>query len=77
MQLSLLTKPSIDDENIKNICYEKEIEYLAYSPLALGILTVPPDKSPKPKTFLRQKLFQRILPKTIELRTLIADISKK
>ena len=77
MQLSLLTKPSLDDENIKHICDKNEIEYLAYSPLGLGILTVPPDKSPKPQTFLRQKLFQRILPKTIELRTLMTNIGKK
>ena len=77
MQFSLLTKPSLEDENIKKICEDNEIEYLAYSPLALGILTIPPNKSPKPKTFLRQKLFQRILPKTIELRTLIANIGKK
>ena len=77
MQFSLLTKPSLEDESIKNICKENEIEYLAYSPLALGILTVPPNKFPTPKTLLRQKLFQRILPKTIELRTLITNISKK
>ena len=76
MQLSLLTKPSLEDENIKIICDENEIEYLAYSPLGLGILSVPPNKSPKPKTFLRQSLFQRILPKTIELRTLITNIGK-
>ena len=77
MQLSLLTKPSLEDEQIKNICDENEIEYLAYSPLGLGILTVPPDKNPKPKTFLRQKLFQRILPKTVELRKLLTNFSKK
>ena len=77
MQFSLLTKPSLEDESIKNICEENEIEYLAYSPLGLGILTVPPNKFPTPKTLLRQKLFQRILPKTIELRTLITNISKK
>ena len=77
MQFSLLTKPSLEDESIKNICEENEIEYLAYSPLGLGILTVPPNKFPTPKTLLRQKLFQRILPKTIELRTLITNIGKK
>ena len=77
MQFSLLTKPSLEDESIKNICEENEIEYLAYSPLGLGILTVPPNKFPTPKTLLRQKLFQRILPKTIGLRTLINNIGKK
>ena len=77
MQFSLLTKPTLEDEKIKNICIENNIEYLAYSPLALGILTIPPHKSPKPSTFLRQKLFQNILPKTIELRTLLTNIGKK
>ncbi len=76
-QLSLLTKPSLEDENIKNLCAKNEIEYLAYSPLGLGVLTIPPNKSPKPTTFLRQKLFERILPKTIELRTLITNIGNK
>ena len=77
IQLSLLTKPSLREKNIKRICDKNEIEYLAYSPLALGILTVPPDKSPKPKTLIRQKLYQKILPETIELRTLINNIGKK
>jgi len=77
MQLSLLTKPSLTDEEIKNICNEHNIEYLAYSPLALGVLTIPPNKSPQPSTFLRQKLFETILPKTTELRTLLTNIGKK
>jgi len=77
MQFSLLTKPSLEDKKIKNICNEKNIEYLAYSPLALGILTIPPDKSPKTSTLIRQKLFERILPKTKELRKLLTDIGKK
>ena len=77
MQFSLLTKPSLEDENLKNICNEYNIEYLAYSPLALGVLTIPADKSHKPSTFLRQKLFERILPKTKELRLLLTNIGKK
>jgi len=77
MQFSLLTKPSFQDEQIKNICNELEIEYLAYSPLALGLLTIPPNKYPKPSTFIRQKLFERILPQTRELRTLLTNIGKK
>ena len=76
-QFSLLTKPSLEDERIKNICNENNIEYLAYSPLALGVLTIPPNKSPKPSTFLRQSLFKIILPKTKELRTLLNNIGKK
>ena len=77
IQFSLLTKPSIEDEKIKNICKENDIEYLAYSPLALGILTIPPDKSPKPSTIIRQKLFERMLPRTKDLRKLLLNIGKK
>ena len=77
MQFSLLTKPSLEDENIRNLCNELNIEYLAYSPLALGVLCIPPNKSPQPSTFLRQKLFERILPKTTELRTLLTNIANK
>ena len=76
-QLSLLTKPTYEDEEIKNVCIQNNVEYLAYSPLALGMLTIPPDKSPNPTTFVRKKLFQRILPKTKELRGLLTDIGKK
>ena len=77
MQFSLLTKPTLEEERIKNICFEHNIEYLAYSPLALGVLTIPPNTSPKPSTFLRKKLFNRILPKTKELRTILTKIGKK
>ena len=77
MQFSLLTKPTLNDQRIKHICNEHNIEYLAYSPLAMGLLTIPPNKSPKPSTFLRQKLFQIILPKTKELRTLLTNIGEK
>ena len=77
IQFSLLTKPSLQDKKIKNICNFHNIEYLAYSPLALGLLTIPPEQSPKPSTFLRKKLFQTILPKTIELRALLTNIGKK
>ncbi len=76
MQFSLLTQPSEKDEEIKNICIANNIEYLAYSPLALGVLAIPPHKSPNPSTFLRRQLFKRTLPKTIELRTLLYSFSK-
>ncbi len=77
MQFSLLTKPSLEDEKIQHICDEHNIEYLAYSPLALGLLAIPTNQSPKPSTFIRNQLFQRILPKTKELRTLLSNIGKK
>ena len=77
LQFSLLTKQSQEDHEMKMLCNELNIEYLAYSPLALGILTIPPNQSAKPSTFLRHKLFKTILPKTIELRELLANIANK
>ncbi len=77
MQFSLLTKPSLEDERIKNICKEHNLEYLAYSPLGLGVLTIPPNNYSKPSTFLRQQLFKRIIPKTKELRALLTNIGTK
>ena len=77
MQFSLLTKPSANNKKTQEICRENNIEYLAYSPLALGILTVPPNESPNPSTFLRQELFKRVLPKTQELRALLKKIGNK
>ena len=76
-QFSLLTKISLDDEKIKNLCDENDIDFLAYSPLALGILSIPPDQHPKPSTLLRQQLFQKILPTTKELRAELNNIAKK
>ncbi len=77
MQFSLLTRPSLKDQEIKNICLENNIEYLAYSPLALGILSIPPNATPKPSTIIRRQLFARILPKTKELRNVLEEISNK
>ena len=77
MQFSLLTKPTLKDKIIRNFCKEQKIEYLAYSPLAMGILTIPPNRSPKPSTFLRKQLFKTILPKTKELRSLLSSLGKK
>ena len=77
IQFSLLTKPSIEEEKIKNICKENNIEYLAYSPLALGVLCVAPNSDSKPATFLRQELFKRMLPKTKELRSELFNIGQK
>ena len=54
---------------IKNVCQEFDIELLAYSPLALGVLAIPPNnKNSVAKTFLRSNLFRRLLPASFELR---------
>ncbi len=76
-QFSLLSKPSVENKIMKDICNENNIEYLAYSPLALGILAIPANEYPKPSTLIRQKIFQRILPKTKELRSLLSEIGNK
>ena len=75
IQMSLLS-PNIEARtNMYKICKELEIELLAYSPLALGILAIPPGESIIPQTFIRKNLFKNLVPKTKEIRQALYDIS--
>ena len=77
IQFSLLASPSINEQKIKDFCKEKDIELIAYSPLALGILAIPPERLYSPSTFIRNRIFQQVLPKTIPLRTTLNNIGKR
>ncbi len=69
IQFSLLSPVPNKCLQIKEICKELNIELLAYSPLALGILAIPPNEDKiAVTTFLRSTLFRRLLPASIELR---------
>ena len=76
IQMSLLSPEPEKEEMIKNTCDELEIDLLAYSPLALGILGIPPEESGNPSTFLRKSLFKKLLPKTINIRQALYQIGK-
>lgn len=73
IQFSLL---SPIDTNILEICKDLNIELLAYSPLALGILAISPENNETPKTYIRRQLFNRLLPQTIRLRQCLNQIAK-
>ena len=77
VQFSLLCPLPKERPNILDICEELGIELISYSPLALGILTIPPGEEGRNLSFIRSKLFQNLIPKTIELRTLLESISKE
>ncbi len=76
VQFSLLSPDTKSSLEIKNICKELNIELLAYSPLALGILTIPGEKYNYPKTLLRKRLYSQLLPKTKNLRKALNQIAK-
>jgi pyridoxine 4-dehydrogenase len=50
---------------------------LAYSPLALGILAIPPGGQGTTSTLLRSRLFQRLLPASEDLRSLMVEIASQ
>ncbi len=69
IQFSLLSPQPNKSLQIKEVCKELNIDLLAYSPLALGVLAIPPNDEQVPETtFLRSRLFRRLLPASIELR---------
>ena len=69
IQFSLLSPEPNKCLQITDVCKELNIELLAYSPLALGVLTIPPNEKNFPvSTVLRSSLFRRLLPASIELR---------
>ena len=53
------------------------VELLAYSPLALGILAIPTGVQGNTSTLLRSRLFQRLLPASEDLRSVMGEIAAK
>ncbi len=76
VQFSLLAPDPMQAGGLKHTCAELGIELLAYSPLALGVLAVPPGDNPPPCTRLRAGLFQRLLPSSLGLRQEMAAIAE-
>ena len=76
IQFSLLSPDFLKQTNVKRICEENEIDFLAYSPLSFGILCIDPDKDEdKQYSFLRSLIFNNYKKSTIELRRCLKKIA--
>ena len=75
VQLSLLAPEALLNGQLAQVCQELDVELLAYSPLALGILAIPPGVQGTTSTVLRSRLFRRLLPASEDLRAVMAEIA--
>ena len=66
-----------DSQALLKLCHEREIEVLAYSPLAFGVLSQPPGTGVIKGTALRRRIFQRLLPASEELRQELNAIAEQ
>ena len=78
LQFSLLSpQDRLDSKtNIIDICKRLEIDFIAYSPLALGILTMPVGEEKVPSTILRKAIFNKVVPASQNLRQIVQKIAK-
>ena len=74
VQYSLLSPGDTKADALRQLCSERGIEVLAYSPLAFGVLTLPPAAESRPRTFLRRQLINRLLPASHSLRSVLSLI---
>jgi pyridoxine 4-dehydrogenase len=75
VQLSLLAPQPLEAGGVAEVCRELKIELIAYSPLALGLLSR--SSSPgnnRPLTGARRSLFQRLEPQIQALRNRMHEI---
>ena len=75
VQFSLISPQRNIYKKIEEICKDLEIDLLAYSPLALGVLAISPNAEIQPSTALRQRLFKNLLPKSLKLRKGLNDLA--
>jgi len=75
VQYSLLSPGDAKADALRQLCHERGIEVLAYSPLAFGVLTLSPEAERRSGTFLRRQLFNRLVPASRSLRTVVAAIA--
>ncbi len=76
VQFSLLSPDFQKQINVKRICEENNIDFLAYSPLSLGILCMDPQiNEENQNSFLRRFIFKKFTKDTIELRMSLKKIA--
>jgi len=76
VQCSLLAPSPIEPGGVAAVCRDLEIQLIAYSPLALGLLARPPAASVPATTGARRLLFARLWPRIQPLLELLADIAR-
>ena len=76
IQFSLLSPDFLKNINVKRICENNNIDFLAYSPLSFGILCIDPEKDEdKQNSFLRSLIFKNYKKSTTELRRCLKKIA--
>ena len=76
IQFSLLSPDFLKQTNVKRICENNNIDFLAYSPLSFGILCIDPEKDEdKQNSFLRSLIFKSYKKSTTELRRCLKKIA--
>ena len=76
VQFSLLSPNNAKQKYVKKICDQNKIDFLAYSPLAFGILCQDPSITDTGKrSLLRNFIFQTYNKPTLELRNVMKEIS--
>ena len=76
VQCSLLAPADNQLRELIAVCSDLGVEVLAYSPLAFGVLACAPGSEERRSfTWLRQRLFQRLLPASLELRSAMEAIA--
>ena len=76
IQFSLLAPASPFLQTFLEFCFKQKIEVLAYSPLAFGILSKPPQFKYIGGTKLRRQVFRSLLDASSSLRQTIHEIAK-
>jgi len=77
VQLSLLAPEPIRPGGLVEVCRELGIELIAYSPLALGLLTRMPGEEPPLPSGPRRWLFRRLWPELQPLLEAMAQIAER
>ena len=77
VQFSLVSPNNQKQKYVKKICDQNNIDFLAYSPLAFGILCKDPSLTDEGKrSLLRNFIFQTYDKPTLELRQVMKEIAK-
>ncbi|ABM71268.1 Aldo/keto reductase family [Prochlorococcus marinus str. MIT 9515] len=76
VQFSLLSPDYLKQINVKKICENNDIDFLAYSPLSFGILCIDPEKNEdNQSSFIRNLIFKNYKKSTIQLRKCLKNIA--